>query len=135
MHRFDFCWYKKTRENLPYPISCGQTISSWWFQFVKLDHFPKVWGENKECLKPPPRKAFELPPPRFYRSFCLMFCHILYPSISYILWAKPLWIPQGTFLKACGTSPPVASWMNSGQMIRWTMLPIMFPFHVYPRVN
>ena len=35
-------------------------ISSWWFQpiwkiFVKLDHFPKDPGENKKCLKPPPR--------------------------------------------------------------------------------
>ena len=27
---------------------------SWWFQLVKLDHFPRVGGENKTCLQPPP---------------------------------------------------------------------------------
>jgi len=23
---------------------------------VKLDHFPNFWGEDKKCLKPPPRE-------------------------------------------------------------------------------
>ena len=37
-------------------------VSAWWFQspweiLVKLDHFPGR-GENKKCLKPPPRYVF-----------------------------------------------------------------------------
>ena len=27
---------------------------------VKLDHFPRVRGENKKCLKPPPREVLNL---------------------------------------------------------------------------
>ena len=40
------------------------TKPSWWFQplwriFVKLDHFPNFRGENKKCLKPPPRNSYK----------------------------------------------------------------------------
>ena len=31
---------------------------------VKLDHFPKVWGENKTYLKPPPSDVY---------NFCMYF--------------------------------------------------------------
>ena len=40
--------------------------TSWWFEFqsvwkilVKLDHVPNFRGENKKCLKPPPRWDLE----------------------------------------------------------------------------
>ena len=42
--------------------------ASWWFQplrkifvkLIKLDHFPKVRGENKRYWKPSPRKLFRI---------------------------------------------------------------------------
>ena len=40
----------------------GKYTTGWWFQplwknLVKLDHFPSK-GENKKCLKPPPKQPF-----------------------------------------------------------------------------
>ena len=49
-----------------YQIGCWnpsmKRITSWWFQpiwkiLVKMDHFPKVRGENKQYLKPPPKSV------------------------------------------------------------------------------
>ena len=46
-------------------MSSMLTSPRWWFQpiwkiSVKLDHFPRVRGENKQCLKPPPGRIHVL---------------------------------------------------------------------------
>ena len=48
----------------PNPPSTHQLITSWWFQplwkiLVKIGIFPKVRGENKKYLKPPPRSTLQ----------------------------------------------------------------------------
>ena len=63
LHTKSICHGSKTPIKLESKtIINSKYITSWWFQplwkiLVKLDHFPSR-GENKTCLKPPPRWSY-----------------------------------------------------------------------------
>ena len=60
-----------TNQQAPFPqsLACPWTGKKWYLNLVggsthlknmlvKLDHFPRDRGENRTCLKPPPRYLF-----------------------------------------------------------------------------
>jgi len=51
----------------------------------KMDHFPKVWGENENDLKPQPRKHLQNSVPINLLDWLSSFSQHLASKLSYVL--------------------------------------------------
>ena len=101
-----------------------ETKTGWWFQplwktWVKMGIFPRVRGENKTYLKPPP--SFVLRPkknnPKFLKCFPLKWKNVMFFLVSEAVF----------FSKSDGLFLALLSWVFEGWV--WHVLPKLETHH------